>query len=380
MEEDEYGFLYPQINSERCIGCQKCKHVCAFQNVKVKNDVKEVYAAVTEDKDILMHSASGGIFATLANAWVEKGGIAFGAAFNQEWSVHHVSAVSKEEIGKLQGSKYVQSDTEKTFQQVKEMLRQGKRVLYSGTPCQIAGLYGYLGNRDENLVTIDIVCHGVPNGRMFQEYLKVIESQTGGKIQSFAFRDKKKGWGIEGKVEIASDKGKKVMTVWKSKSSYVSYFSYGWIYRECCYGCPYTNSHRPADLTIGDYWGIEREHPEYLGKNGWDESRGISLILVNTEKGRKCLEQNKELIELRKSDFVRAARGNMQLQQASKRGRREEILELYLQDGWRIVDEKYQRDIGLRKYSSQIKAVIPLKIKRKLKELVSISVAMVIER
>ena len=124
MREDEYGFIYPQIEESLCIGCEKCKQVCAFQNRRTSNNVMNVYAAVTKEKDVIARSASGGIFATLANKWVDNGGIVFGAAFNSDWGVHHIAAVDREEICKLQGSKYTQSSTEYTFQEVKQLLQQ----------------------------------------------------------------------------------------------------------------------------------------------------------------------------------------------------------------------------------------------------------------
>ena len=367
MREDEYGFIYPQIEEGLCIGCERCKQVCAFQNRKTSNHVINVYAAATKEKDVIVRSASGGIFATLANKWVDNGGIVFGAAFKSDWGVHHISVVNREEICKLQGSKYTQSSTEHTFQEVKQLLQQGRKVLYSGTPCQIAGLYGYLGKRDENLATIDIVCHGVPSNRMFQEYLKLVGERRGGEIADFTFRDKSAGWGKNGKAEFGLSKGNRTAIIWSSASSYLSYFGNGWICRDSCYNCPYACDHRPADLTLGDYWGIEKAHPEYLGRGGFNEAEGISLILVNTEKGQRILERNRECMELRESDFDKASERNMQLRQPSEKGRRDEILESYLQGGWRAVDKIFYKNVGWKKYSSQIKALMPLELKRKIK-------------
>lgn len=369
MWEDEYGFIYPQIDESLCIGCGKCRQVCAFQNIKTENYVIKTYAAVTKDKDVIVHSASGGIFATLANEWVDNGGVVYGAAFNSEWGVHHISAVNREEILKLQGSKYTQSSTEHTFQEVKQLLQEGKKVLYSGTPCQIAGLYGYLGKQDEGLATIDIVCHGVPSNRMFQEYLKLIEQQKGGQVIGFNFRDKNNGWAKNGKAKLDFGEKKVDISIWESASSYLFYFSNSWICRESCYNCPYACGHRPADLTLGDYWGIEREHPEYLGKGGLKESEGISLVLVNTKNGQEFLERNRKSLELRESDFSKAFERNMQLRQPSESGRRDEILELYWKGGWRAVDNEFHKNIGVRKYSSQIKALVPLGLKKRLKRI-----------
>ena len=368
MQEDEYVFLYPQIDECLCIGCGKCKQVCAFQDRKTANHVMRTYVAAAKDKDVIVRSASGGIFATLANEWVDNGGTVYGAAFNSKWGVHHIPAVNREDIFKLQGSKYTQSSTGYAFQEVKQLLQEGKKVLYSGTPCQIAGLYGYLGSRDEGLVTIDIVCHGVPSNRMFQEYLELIEERKGGRVLEFTFRDKGIGWAKNGKVKLDFGEKKANITIWESASPYLFYFSNSWICRESCYHCPYACGHRPADLTLGDYWGIERAHPEYLGKGGFSESKGISLILVNTEKGQGFLEQNKISMELRKSEFSKASRENLQLRQPSREGKRNEILALYLKGGWKALDERFSKNIGWRRYSSQLKALMPLVLKRKLKK------------
>lgn len=368
MKEDENGFIYPKIEESLCVRCGSCKRVCAFQNTEETNNVLESYAAVARDREIRMGSASGGIFGALARMYVESGGLVYGACFNKDWSVSHIGVECLEDISRLQGSKYTQSNTGFTFQSVKKALSAGREVLCSGTPCQIAGLNGFLGRKYDNLLTVDLVCHGVPNNRMFQEYLEVLGKYYGGKVTEFSFRDKTVGWGKNGKACISSSRQNERINIWQSASSYLYYFSNGWISRDSCYQCPYACSRRPGDLTVGDYWGIEKQHPDYIGRKGWKESEGISLILVNTEQGKKRLQASEAYIEFRESTFEKVAQCNRQLRKPSDCGKRDEILSLYNEGGWRAVDERYRKNIGLRKYSSQIKAMIPLGIKRKLKK------------
>lgn len=365
MKEDEYGFIYPEINESVCLGCGKCKKVCRFQNGNTENEPIKTFAAVSKDLNISSKSSSGGIFASIATEIIKKNGIVFGVEMMSDFSVRHSSTNDQSGISKFQGSKYTQSDTHRSYEEVAKHLKEGKIVFFSGTPCQIDGLYGYLGRDYENLYTADLICHGVPNNKMLKDYLSIVEEKNNGKISYFTFRDKSLGWGKNGYVII---NGKKIK-MWQSSSSYIYYFSQGWICRENCYKCKYTCSHRPADITLGDYWGIEKYHPEYLGGNNWDESKGISVIIVNSDKGMKLIENFGTGIELKASDFEKAAAGNSQLRHPSKPGKRDEILEIYKKDGWKAVDERFKKNVGIRYYSSQIKSLLPLSLKRRLKSL-----------
>lgn len=365
MQGDEQGFLYPWIDEALCVGCGRCKSVCAFQNVEEKNIPLETYAAVSYNTAQRHTSASGGIFAAIADRAINENGVVFGATFEEDWSVKHIAVQNVSDIYRLQGSKYAQSEIGETYTTAKQYLKRGRQVVFSGTPCQIAGLYGYLGKDDDNLLTVDIICHGVPNSRMLQEYIQLLGKKNGGEVTAFTFRDKSSGWGINGSIEID---GKKKVKLWQSASSYFYYFLKGWIYRENCYMCKYACSHRPADITIGDYWGIEKAHPEYLGKKGWNEAEGISVVLANTKKGQKYLNEAEGFIELKISNFERAAAGNGQLLHPSDAGKRTEILSEYSQGGWSALENRYNHNIGWRKYGSQVKALLPISVKRILKK------------
>lgn len=361
MQEDEYGFLYPQIDTNACIKCGACKRVCNFQYKTEENAPIQTFAACAKSEGVLKKSASGGAFSVLAIAILSKGGVVFGAAFDKTWRVCHIGIGSVEKLYKLQGSKYVQSNVGTTYQQVKRMLKEGRTVLYSGTPCQIAGLYGYLGKNDPNLLTVDLICHGVPNQRMFLDYLK-----TFGEIEYFTFRDKSLGWGINGGVMIKGKKKKQ--KIWQSTSAYLYYFSQGFIYRESCYQCKYACQHRPSDITVGDYWGIEKQHPDHLGKNGFDTKKGISVIIANTEKGAEAIRECTQYIDLKESAFEKAAAGNAQLIRPTvKKPQRQEILDLYAKHGWGAVAERFKKNMGIKRYKSVIKNILPTSVKSYLK-------------
>ncbi len=367
MREDKSGFIYPDIDRDLCIKCGKCMKVCAFQNTEIKNNPIKTFAAVGKNPKVNNHSASGGIFASLARQFIKKGGIVFGASFDNNWNVNHIKADNISLLKKLQGSKYVQSSTGTTFSEVKKLLENGEKIFYSGTPCQIAGLYGFLGKNYENLVTADLICHGVPNNRMFREYINSIEKKENGKVIKFSFRDKSIGWGINGSAVIEKNNSRFKKKLWQSASPYLYYFSQGCIYRDCCYECKYACEHRPADITLGDYWGIEKAHPEYLGKNNWDEKKGISVVIANTEKGLNFINSFKNCADFRKSDFQSASEKNSQLRKPSSSGKRNEILKIYTSDGWNALEKRFNKNIGFRKYSSFVKTLVPQKVKRILK-------------
>lgn len=364
MQEDQYGFFYPQIDNSLCVKCGACQKVCNYQNKKETHIPEHTYAVCAKSEGTLKRSASGGVFAVLAQKILAMGGVVFGAAFDKTWSVRHIGVESLEELPELQGSKYVQSNTGSTYQQVKHYLKQSRKVLYSGTPCQIAGLYGFLGKDDENLLTVDLICHGVPNQRMFHDYLHSL-----GTVTDFTFRDKNAGWGKNGSVIIQRNDTSYKKILWESSQPYLYYFVNSFMHRESCYQCKYTCQHRPADITLGDYWGIEKQHPDYLGKNCFSTKKGISVVIANTAKGLTTLRQCSDALHMKDSTFEKAADGNAQLVRPSvKNPERQEILDLYAQQGWDAVARRFHANIGVRKYSSQIKNMIPSCLKKMMKK------------
>lgn len=359
MVEDEYGFRYPQIDELLCLRCGKCKHVCAFQNSVLNHEPLETYAAVAKNEALRKKSSSGGIFAAVAQQIFEQGGIVFGAAMQDDFTVKHVGIENVDSLALLQGSKYTHSDTNSVYSEIQDWLKRDRLVLFSGTPCQVDGLYGFLGKQYDKLLTIDIICHGVPSNRMFKEYVDTL----GNNVSRFLFRDKSMGWGINGSA-IVDGKRK---TIWQSSSSYMHFFIKGWIYRENCYSCKYACKHRTADITLGDYWGIEKQHPNYLNNEDWDEAKGISVIITNTEKGLKLIQASADVLDIKLSEYEKAAIGNHQLKQPCNPGKRNEVFTEYSREGWNGVEKYYKQNIGWHFYSSQVKALIPKRLKRLLK-------------
>lgn len=364
---DEYGFEYPQIDREKCISCGLCKKVCAFQNIEETNTPIETYVGVAKDENIILKSASGGIFATIAQVYLENNGVVFGAAFDDQFNTIHIGINNIEDLHKLQGSKYVQSSIANTYVEAKQYLCEGRKVLYSGTPCQIAGLKGYLMKEYENLLTIDIICHGVPSNKFFKDYLEVIEEKLGGPIKEFKFRDKTMGWGLNGSIIYENNGVLKKKKIYGSESSYYHYFLNSSCYRENCYSCKYTCENRPADITIGDYWGIETAHPEILGKGKVKEEKGISVIVANTQKGKNEIEKCDKFYKY-SSNFSKARVKNGQLNNPSKRNYRyDEVMNAYKNGGYNAVNELYNREIGIKKYKNRVKSIIPSYFKRLIK-------------
>lgn len=362
MSEDQTGFLFPEIHQQRCISCGRCKKVCAFQNVQEKNTPQRVYAIAREQGEALKKSASGGIFAAFAENIIRKGGVAFGAALVQkDHTLYpcHVMASTLEELLPLLDSKYVQSDLGTSFVHTQDLLDEGKQVLFSGTPCQIAGLKAYLGKEYDNLLTMDLICHGVPSAKMFQDYIQVLGKRLKGEVIGLRFRDKTNGWGRKTlRVEVQfADRRRRSISIPSYDASYYQYFLTSEIDRKSCYRCPYANQHHPADITIGDFWGIEKVHPNYLRPKGkLDVTSGISVMMLHTTKGVKWFERMKDVFIYYESSFEMASKHNGQLKHPSVPGiHRDEILRLYCKKGFTAVDKQFRYQKQREKLKERIK-------------------------
>ena len=372
MKTDSDGFDFPEINNDLCIECGLCKKVCAFQNVSVP-DTKPLatYVAINKKKDVLINSASGGIFAALAFLVFEKNGVVFGCAYNDNMKPEHVCVDNSMDIKKIQGSKYVQSNINTSYSEVKKHLDNGRWVLFTGTPCQIAGLKSFLGKDYNNLITADLICHGVPGTAFFEGYIKYLGEKLKGKVIDFKFRDKSKGWGLIRKRlyngKVVYKKNNKILekSVPTITSYYYRYFLKGDIYRENCYECKYACSGRVGDFTIGDYWGIEKAHPEIETKNG------VSVLLVNSQKGIELIEDLKKYLDLTKSTFELARKQNGQLNRPTAKGnKREEILRTWRDGGYHAVAKEYYRVNKIAIWKSKIKMMLPLSVRKFLKGLI----------
>ena len=366
MTEDEAGFIYPKVENDLCVNCGMCKRVCVFgKKNNGETGEPQVYAGVINNRETLKKSSSGGIFSALANTVLGDGGVVFGAAWDKDFSLSHIAAKTPEELEKLRGSKYVQSNTGTTFREVKSLLDAGKSVCYSGTPCQISGLKSYLGKDYENLFTIDIICHGVPSLKMLKDDLKFVSGKIPDELTNVKFRDKSYGWGTKGSL-TADDKKIKYNA---GTSPYYFYFLKGEVYRESCYNCRFPSEKRQGDITLGDYWGIGGGLLKKLGDINPD--LGVSCILVNTEKGEKWLNAAKNNLSLTVSDRKSVERRNGQLTKPSTPlPEHKDLLESYKENGFSAFKNGYKRhtkDHIIR----GVKNLIPSKIKRKINDFLS---------
>lgn len=281
-----------------------------------------------------------------------------------------VYSAKKPGADRLQGSKYVQSYVGTTYNLAKKYLEIGRKVLFSGTPCQIAGFMGYLGKDYDNLITVDIICHGVPNAKLFKDYIDLSNKKLNGKIMEFDFRNKEKGWGLNTKITFQTDKEVKKKHFYYIESSYYVHFIKSDTYRESCYSCKYACSHRPADFTIGDYWGIDKEHPEIIGKGKFSKELGISVISCNTQKAIDVLKSYSNILDLVPSTFEKAARHNEQLRHPSHPSSyRKKLFELYSMGGYEAVDKAFYKDYKFDIMKGRIKYLIPSPIKNVLKRI-----------
>lgn len=378
LKEDAYGFVYPDIDNKKCINCGLCGQVCNYHKKEECINKQETYVAAAMQDRVLEKAASGGVFSVLAENLLKDNSVVFGCAMKKsekELSAVHIKAENRNELIKLQGSKYFQSDIGMTYSQAKEELDKGKKVLFSGTPCQIAGLKGFLQRDYDNLITIDLICHGVPSRRMFSDYIKLLEKKYKAEISEVVFRDKKKGWSLDGRISFADIKGKTRNKVFSSReSSFYTFFQKGVIYRENCYTCPYAGGKRAADITIGDYWGINKEHPELLHVNGgkFREDKGISCVILHSEKGKDFFERYSEGLQWSQSSFEKAARGNMQLREPTEYDPlRDEILEKYREMGYEAVEKYFKKIYRSKLIVIKVKRVIKKPAKQILKKLKS---------
>lgn len=279
MVPDTMGFLYPVVDNDKCVDCGLCDKVCAFnEQYKTNDNYKKpiVFGARQLDIHEVEKSRSGGIFAALSDLILEEGGVIYGAALDKSFRVEHKRAIDKQQRDEFRGSKYVQSIIGDTFSQVAQDLKTGLKVLYSGTPCQIAGLHSFLSLKkidQTNLLLCDIVCHGVPSPNIWQDYLNYIRKKEGQEIISVNFRDKHKfGWAYHRESFKLSD---------TNTYTYTYTFYQHIMFRLSCHECPYTNLRRTGDITLADFWGWEKTDSA-INK----DDKGVSLVFVNTGKGK----------------------------------------------------------------------------------------------
>lgn len=314
MREDEEGFLYPCIDALNCINCGLCEKICPIINIDMNGEFfpKKTYAAYNQDESERLQSSSGGVFSLLSRLVINHGGRVFGAQFTTDWQVEHTCISSISELHKLRGAKYVQSRIGNTYSETEQFLKDNVSVLFSGTPCQIAGLRSYLRKEYDNLITAEIICHGVPSPKVWRTYLQdLCRKKNIHKINQICFRDKVTGWKHYSFSVKYNKKGKeKKISEYYTQNLYARGFTNDLYLRPSCHSCPFKSLRSRADFTLGDFWGIQHVDPKI------DDDKGITALLVNTEKGLSFL---KDLdIQAKEFGYRNVISGNPSLVRSTK--------------------------------------------------------------
>ena len=346
--QDNEGFLYPQIDESICIDCGLCERVCPIINQELPSEPIKTFAAKNNDENIRQLSSSGGIFTLLATKVINNGGVVFGAIFNAKWEVEHDYTDTIEGIAKFRGSKYVQSKINNNYILAEEYLKDGKQVLFSGTPCQIAGLKRFLRKEYENLICVDIICHGVPSPFIWQKYLEQYNSTE---LSSISFRDKTNSWK---RYEVVIRQGKKTLIREEiGKNIYMKLFLSDLCLRPSCSNCSSKSGKSKSDITIADFWGIQHLHPDF------DDDKSCNLILINSKKGLNLF--NKLECDKIETDFNTAIKYNTSyFKSVAEPKYRKYFFENFDKYGFAIYDKicKKQRPSLIRRIASRCKRLI----------------------
>ena len=338
------GFILPHIDKDKCVSCGLCEEVCDFKRYEhVGNDMQHAFSLVHHDRQVIERSSSGGAFTALSDKVLSKGGVVFGATYDNEFNVIHSVAKTEEERNRMRGSKYVQSNPRMSYRDVKKFLAN-RPVLFVGTPCQCAGLKSYLKMDYDNLFVVDFLCHGVPSNKMFKEHIAYIGKRHKGQPVDYTFRTKKYGWNSSANVitfaELFQNQNsyannqRRVQedSSWLAQA-FLTFFAVNLSLRPSCFNCPYRNNHRPSDITIGDFWQIE-----YLtGKKDMD---GVSFVTANSHKGEALLAEIAKDVRMREYTLdqikFRLPKGT-----TKKPKRYEEFWNTYQDHGYEKVLQKY---------------------------------------
>lgn len=313
FRNDEEGFLQPYIDSQKCIECNICEKSCPeVQKQFHQNEISEdVYAGWNKTDRCV--SSSGGAFSSVARYVLSKGGVVYGATLDDNLECKHIEVNTLEDLSKLRGSKYIQSSIGLIYKAVKKNLIVGKEVLFSGTPCQVSGLLSFLGKNYSNLITIDLICHGVPSNDLFKSYIKKLENKLNKseneKIETYEFR-RRDGWGFAPSI-LTNGACHRISGI---DNLYMSAFDKGSIFRKSCYQCHYAKANRVGDFSIGDFWGLGHQGIPFKH----DMTKGVSLLIVNTERGREIMNALDDDNFYEKRTLEEAAVRNHNLTKVSK--------------------------------------------------------------
>ena len=314
MRPDAYGFFYPDVDTATCVDCGKCLAVCDFAKTETKGTTPfAAYAAIHKDRKILKESSSGGVFWTLADYVLETGGAVCGCVLDKNLAPIHVCSEKTEDVVRMRRSKYAQSDVGLVYRDVAARLSGGQTILFTGTPCQIAALYEVLGQRDrENLITVDLVCHGVPSALMFRRFIDYLEKKYRTEIVNFNFRSKKYGW-QRWTTSYTNVRGAE-KNLGKINEFYIPAFTVGNLMRPSCFICKYACPERVGDITVGDFWGHEKADIKM------NTEYGLSLVTLNTARAKALLPLLADRLSLEEIDYQIAVNGNRCLHAPTEKG------------------------------------------------------------
>ena len=358
MKENERGFLLPKVNETSCIKCGMCLKVCPENSKPQLHKVKKSYAAIVQNRELLMNSTSGGIFGALAAEVIFQGGSVYGCAWDENLHARHMKIECLNQLNQIQKSKYVQSDTNTTFIDVRNDIHQGRKVLYCGTACQIAGLRKFLNGNEGQLITIEVACHGVPSPGLFQRYITWRSKIEKSQVVDVQFRNKekhKKGEHYKFCLKYADGKKRYYLS---NEDPYYGAFLEGRTLRKTCYHCKYKQSERVSDILLGDYWGVEKEHPQFPAQYG------ASAIVISSDKGKQLFESIKSQLIVEDSTFEKIIKHNKSIISCAVCSKEKCLKTIDINDDELFKLLKPNFDIKKR-----IKSMVPEKVKYLLKRL-----------
>lgn len=343
MCADEKGFAYPSVDSEKCVQCGLCEKICPILNPQENTREKTAFAAYNTNETVRKASSSGGLFGKFAEEALSRNGVVCGAAFSEDFkSVWHVCIEKKEDLPVLYGSKYLQSRIGEVYKSVENFLKDGRFVLFVGTSCQAAGLKAYLRKDYENLLTADVICHGVPSPKVWSDYATDKENERRARISEVSFRDKRCGWD-KSVVAISFDNGNEFW-IRSAKDYYIKGFLSNLYLRDSCYECRFKGEKVLSDITLGDFWGVENILPNF------SDNKGCSAVILNTEKGKSFFEGLKSDLVTEPVSYKDVVQGNPSLvKSVAKPDRSDKFWRIYGESGLKKAYSKCCKDSFARR-------------------------------
>ena len=343
MKCDNEGFKYPVIDQKKCINCGLCKNTCPVLNTNTNKTLKNCFVAYTKDDRYKSNSSSGGIFPIIATKIINDNGIVIGAAFDKNKKLRHIAITNEIELERLKGSKYLQSDLDNIFSYIKKNI-DNKKILFVGTPCQVAGLKSFLKKEYDNLICIDLFCHGVPSPKLFKKYVNELEKDNSDRLVDYNFRDKTTGWDSYSNTAKFCNS---TITELQKNNYYMKLFLSDVALRESCFNCNFKIGNKYSDITLGDFWGVTKYYPDMYSKNG------VSAIIVNTEKGERILDLIKSELKYKNCKLDEIIVGNPMIKFSTNRPNERDLF-------FEKIDERSIAEL-VKKYVPKVSFISKLK-------------------